>query len=205
MNTQSQSSVREHKIVVVGNDEAGKFSLTYRFTYDRFVNQRDPFEDSFRKRCLVDKEISLVDVEILKTASNESYSVTDECIRSGQGYLFVYSIANRSSFERIPEFHQQILRVKHQVVPMVLVGTKSDLEHHREVSTDEARDLAKQFGCPFLETCSKIGINVDESFCELVREIRKPKPQEQLREQARKRKSVDDKATPNCLSHCVIL
>jgi len=41
------------------------------------------------------------------------------------------------------------------------------------VSKAEGQDLARNFGCPFLETSAKSRINVEESFFELVREIRK--------------------------------
>jgi len=58
-------------------------------------------------------------------------------------------------------------------VPMVVVGNKCDLESERQVSKAEGQDIAKSFGCPFLETSAKSRINVEESFFELVREIRK--------------------------------
>lgn len=37
----------------------------------------------------------------------------------------------------------------------------------------EGRELAKHFGCRFIETSAKQRLNVDESFSNLVREIRK--------------------------------
>ena len=37
----------------------------------------------------------------------------------------------------------------------------------------EGRDLAKNFGCKFIETSAKTLINVDKAFNELVREIRR--------------------------------
>jgi hypothetical protein len=37
----------------------------------------------------------------------------------------------------------------------------------------EGRELAKHFGCRFIETSAKQRINVDEAFSNLVREIRK--------------------------------
>lgn len=37
----------------------------------------------------------------------------------------------------------------------------------------EGRDLAKHFGCRFVETSAKQRINVDDAFSMLVREIRK--------------------------------
>jgi len=41
------------------------------------------------------------------------------------------------------------------------------------ISDTEGRDLAKHFGCRFIETSAKQRINVDEAFSNLVREIRK--------------------------------
>lgn len=43
----------------------------------------------------------------------------------------------------------------------------------------EGRDLAKHFGCKFIETSAKQRINVDEAFCNLVREIRKYNKEQQ--------------------------
>jgi len=56
---------------------------------------------------------------------------------------------------------------------MVICGNKVDLESDRQVAVVEGRDLAKNFGVPFMETSAKTRVNVEESFHELVREIRK--------------------------------
>eukprot|EP00163_Fabomonas_tropica_P033809 TRINITY_DN910_c0_g1_i2.p2 TRINITY_DN910_c0_g1~~TRINITY_DN910_c0_g1_i2.p2 ORF type:complete len:121 (+),score=34.52 TRINITY_DN910_c0_g1_i2:818-1180(+) len=98
----------------------------------------------------------------------------DQYMRSGQGFLLVYSITARTSFEEVASFREQILRVKDaDKVPMVLVGNKVDLERDREVSTNEGKELAKSFECPFVESSAKGRINVEEAFYDLVREIRK--------------------------------
>ena len=41
------------------------------------------------------------------------------------------------------------------------------------VSKEEGMALARSFGCKFMETSAKQRINVEQSFYELVREIRK--------------------------------
>lgn len=52
----------------------------------------------------------------------------------GEGFLLVYSVTERDSFDLTATFHAQILRVKDtETVPIVLVGNKSDLEHGRTV------------------------------------------------------------------------
>jgi GTPase KRas len=115
-------------------------------------------------------------------------------MRTGEGFLLVYSITSRNSFEEISTFHQQILRVKDKdSFPVIVVANKCDLEFERQVGMNgtsttpslrntslisrlddtEGRDLAKHFGCRFIETSAKQRINVDEAFSNLVREIRK--------------------------------
>ena len=59
----------------------------------------------------------------------------EQYMRTGEGFLLVYSITSRESFEEITTFQQQILRVKDKdYFPMVVVGNKCDLEHERKVT-----------------------------------------------------------------------
>ena len=56
-------------------------------------------------------------------------------MRSGEGFLLVFSLADRASFEEIYKFHKQVLRVKDRdEFPMLIVGNKADLSAHRAVS-----------------------------------------------------------------------
>lgn len=58
-------------------------------------------------------------------------------MRTGEGFLLVYSITSRPSFEEIYTFQQQILRVKDRdYFPIIVVGNKCDLESERQVSTE---------------------------------------------------------------------
>lgn len=87
----------------------------------------------------------------------------------------MYSITSRTSLQELVSFREQISRVKEtqKVVPLVVIGNKSDLENERQVSTQEGMDLAHTFGCAFLESSAKTRVNVEESFFQVVREIRK--------------------------------
>ncbi|KAK0518053.1 RAS1 protein [Tilletia horrida] len=105
----------------------------------------------------------------------------EQYMRAGEGFLLVYSITSRNSFDEISTFHQQILRVKDQdYFPVTVVANKCDLEYERQVTSHEGRELAKQFGCRFIETSAKQRINVDEAFSSLVREIRRYNKQQSL-------------------------
>jgi len=140
---------------------------TYLFSIGSLV------PDSYRKQSVIDDEVALLDV--LDTAGQEEYSaMREQYMRTGEGFLLVYSITSRNSFDEILTFHQQILRVKDKdYFPVVIVANKCDLESERQVSSAEGRAMAKRFGCPFVETSAKQRVNVDESFNDLVREIRR--------------------------------
>lgn len=164
----------EYKIVVVGSGGVGKSALTISFVQNHFIEEYDPtIEDSYRKQITVD-EIPCF-LNILDTAGQEEYSaMRDQYMKTGQGFLLVFALTTRSTFDEVNELRNRILQAKDRDhVPIVLIGNKSDLAEERQVSFKEASDLARTFGAPFLTTSAKTRLNVDESFFELVREVRK--------------------------------
>ena len=84
----------------------------------------------------------------------------------------MYSIASRSTFDRLEVFRQSMLRVKRQKPIFMLVGNKCDKTYEREVSEDEGVALARSFGCSFMETSAKTAYNVELLFINLVRMLR---------------------------------
>lgn len=71
---------------------------------------------------------------------------------NGQGFVIVFALNNRDSFGQVPNFFDQILRVKDaEKVPCVLLGNKIDLPN-RVVSNEDATMLASQLRLPYYET-----------------------------------------------------
>eukprot|EP01101_Sappina_pedata_P008056 TRINITY_DN4394_c0_g1_i1.p1 TRINITY_DN4394_c0_g1~~TRINITY_DN4394_c0_g1_i1.p1 ORF type:complete len:191 (-),score=95.35 TRINITY_DN4394_c0_g1_i1:130-702(-) len=164
----------EYKVVIIGGGGVGKSALTIRLIQNHFLDEYDPtIEDTYQKNCNVDNEECLLN--ILDTAGQEEYrSMRDQYMRGGQGFLIVYSIANKDTYEEVAGLQKQINRVKEvQKSPIVICGNKCDLEDERQVQKAEAETLAKNLGCPFFETSAKADINVENAFYEVVREIRK--------------------------------
>lgn len=61
----------------------------------------------------------------------------EQYMRTGEGFLLIYSITSRQSFEEIMTFQQQILRVKDKdYFPIIVVANKCDLDKEREVSEE---------------------------------------------------------------------
>lgn len=165
---------RQYKLVVVGGGGVGKSALTIQFIQSHFVQDYDPtIEDSYRKQCVIDDKVAHLD--ILDTAGQEEFSaMREQYMRTGEGFLLVFSVTDRASFDEISRFHTQILRVKDKdEFPMILVGNKSDLEDERLVSTAEGQEFGRKLRIPYLETSAKQRINVDASFHDLVRAIRR--------------------------------
>ena len=162
----------------MGSGSVGKTAITNQFINNHFLECYDPnIEDDYRRQIVCDDDTYMLN--ILDTAGQEEYSAMREhYMRIGDGFLLVYSITSRTTFEEIQtEFHDKILRAKElDKCPMVLLGNKSDLDHIREVTTAEGQQLAKQYGIPFFETSALNRINIHESFRSVVREMRKFNP-----------------------------
>uniref|UniRef100_W8APQ0 Ras-like protein 2 n=1 Tax=Ceratitis capitata TaxID=7213 RepID=W8APQ0_CERCA len=168
------SSVQTYKLVIVGGGGVGKSALTIQFIQSYFVTDYDPtIEDSYTKQCVIDDVPAKLD--ILDTAGQEEFSaMREQYMRSGEGFLLVYALNDHSSFDEIPKFQKQILRVKDRdEFPMLMVGNKCDLEQHRQVSLDEAQTVSRNLMIPYIECSAKLRVNVDQAFHELVRIVRK--------------------------------
>lgn len=97
-------------------------------------------------------------------------------MKSGQGFLLVFSITSLTSLRELNELHDQILRIKDAAsaaeVPLVLVGNKADLEESRVVSRSRAFGVSQSWGNkPYYETSARRRTNVDEVFVDLCRQI----------------------------------
>ncbi|KAI5211549.1 ras small monomeric GTPase-like protein RasB [Aureobasidium subglaciale] len=183
-----------YKLVVLGDGGVGKTALTIQLCLNHFVETYDPtIEDSYRKQVQIDGQSCML--EVLDTAGQEEYvSLRDQWIRDGEGFILVYSISSRASFQRIKKFYSQIQRVKESAqagsptypgspslsapsssgpAPVMLVGNKCDRVTEREVSTQEGAALARELGCEFVEASAKNCVNVEKAFYDVVRQLRR--------------------------------
>lgn len=93
-------------------------------------------------------------------------------MKTGQGFLLVFSITSESSFWELAELREQIRRIKEDSnVPMVLIGNKSDLEDDRAVPRPRAFAISREWNVPYFETSARRRANVDEAFVDLCRQI----------------------------------
>ncbi|KAM9983542.1 hypothetical protein ACTFIY_000279 [Dictyostelium cf. discoideum] len=166
-------------LCIMGDGGVGKTAVTIQFISNHFVYYYDPtIEDSYRKQCLVDDQVYMLD--ILDTAGqDELTAMRDQWIRSCEGFILVFSVTSRSSFDQIQFFREQIIRVlDSDDVPIMMIGNKIDLDDERQVTFQEGKDLARCLGMSFMEVSAKNRTNVEEVFNETVRIVkRKEDPQ----------------------------
>ena len=150
----------------------GKSSLTYRFINYNAPTEHDPtIEDRYKSNLTIDNV--KYDVEILDTAGEDDYqNMMDMWISFGEGFLLVFAINDKESFEVIKSKKERVIKGKHNPnVPMILVGNKQDLGSERQVQYKEAKDVADSWNVEYIETSAKTNFNCKEAFERLARKI----------------------------------
>lgn len=112
-------------------------------------------------------------IEILDTAGQDDYQgMLDTWINFGEGFLLVYAVNDKESFECLEKKRDRILKLKKgQKCPIVLVGNKCDLERERVIPESEAKELARLWGAGYIETSATADINCKECFHLLGKQI----------------------------------
>ena len=73
-------------------------------------------------------------------------------------------MTSKKSFNEVEKIHEQIINIKENNVPIIIVANKTDLADQRAVLTEEGQQLADKLGCMFIETSAKNHKNVDLVF-----------------------------------------
>uniref|UniRef100_A0A914UYB1 Uncharacterized protein n=1 Tax=Plectus sambesii TaxID=2011161 RepID=A0A914UYB1_9BILA len=185
-----ETAAIQRKIALMGYPCVGKSSLTLRFVQGHFPDAYDTtIEDLHTK--LFKFQGKPYDLQVIDTAGQQEYSLFPRsCALDVHGYILVYAIDDRKTFEIIQTIHDKIMEnVGETSVPLVLVGNKLDLQHSsrvplvlvgnkldlqhssRSVSTEEGKKLANAWKAAFIETSAKDNTAVQTIFEHMLYEI----------------------------------
>ncbi|OAQ63985.1 ras family domain-containing protein [Purpureocillium lilacinum] len=163
-----------YRFIVVGDRAVGKTALVRQFCH-----YHPTMEEMTIVQATINGRPTLV--EILDTGDGETKtSVPGAIDRDVQGFILVYSITSRSSFE----FALNIIRNfaanysnglpirmndSSHSLPIVLIGNKRDQYMCRAVSTKEGEDIAQHYGLEFYEISSRSYHDAERVFSSAVR------------------------------------
>lgn len=164
--------IREFSAVILGAGGVGKSALTLRFMKGYFHEAYDPtIEEAYRRHITLDDETSRL--EVVDTAGAEQFvALHDLYIKAGRGFILAFSLTDQSTLREIEALREQILRLKGDRVPIVVVGTKSDLLEERQVDRDQMMNISLGWGVPIYETSAKKNWHVTDAFDDLLRQMR---------------------------------
>ena len=109
-------------------------------------------------------------MQIWDTAGQESFrSIVRSYYRGACTCVVVFDVTRRATFMRVRRWIEESTEFGSEQMFLVLVGNKCDLQHRREVSTEEGTQCAEELGCvAYIETSAKTGDGVDAVFSDNV-------------------------------------
>ncbi|XP_013394689.1 ras-related protein Rab-39B [Lingula anatina] len=164
----------QFRLILIGDSTVGKSSLLKYFTEGKFSEVCDPTVGvDFFARLIEVKPGVRVKLQLWDTAGQERFrAITKSYYRNSVGALLVYDITKRVSFENLTGWLEEARQhIEPNKAVFLVVGHKADAEEDRQVTTREGKLLAEHNGLKFLETSAVTGLNVEECFLTVARDV----------------------------------
>ena len=193
------------RIVMMGSNSVGKTSLCGLFTSNFFFKEYLPTNDlqTFRKLTEINNtkillqiddlfpinHFSLVNskqessntqifqkiVENKRTRSQKKYENPIYLEKPIDGFVFVFDLSNKESFEIIEKminyiFSQELQNKNRKTTKKILIGNKSDL-NKTVVKNNDTERVKINFGMKFMKTSALTLKNVNAAFESLIKDI----------------------------------
>ena len=169
-------------VLVVGDGASGKTCLLYRFVHKIFPNEYVPTVLDVTNSLEFSHRSCFIDFQLLDTAGGEDYDLirvkSIYPLFSKQSFkcvLIVFSLVSLDSLlnvqsKWIPEIHSAF----GNSVPIVLVGTKSDLKSHFKnnvyrytkcVDLENVKEVCEDLNLHYFAECSSVtGVGIQNVF-----------------------------------------
>ncbi|MFX1498522.1 MAG: Rab family GTPase [Promethearchaeota archaeon] len=157
------------KLCIFGDGGVGKTSLT-----DRYLNR--VFNEDLKMTIGTDFYVKDVIVDnvnarfhIWDFGGEERYKILfPSFVKNAQGGIFMFDITRYTSIKNLDNwlsFFKDEMEVTNKHIPIIMVGSKLDLEDNRSISTEEGIETARSSNLQgYFECSSKTGDNVDNIF-----------------------------------------
>ncbi|CUG06166.1 ras-related GTP-binding protein, putative [Bodo saltans] len=140
----SSSSSNRYCCVMLGSGGVGKSALSIQYVQGVFVDVYDPtiMDSLLRMDTIEGRNITMT---VVDTAGQDDYiDQTTPYIRMADVCVFVYSVTDATSIVHVSTMFDHALKARQGKGPMpfLVVGNKSDLQEHRQITVDQGRRLA---------------------------------------------------------------
>ena len=167
----------KRKIVLLGDPSVGKTSLIKKYVLDVFddkylstlgtkiTSKKLIFQENEKSRN-VDLALMIWDI-----MGQKEYTLIHETAYQGaKGAIVVCDLTRKETFENLNNWISSLFNVT-QIVPLIIVGNKSDLKDKVQYGEPELREIAAAYHAPYYITSAKTGENVEASFIDLAKEM----------------------------------
>ncbi|GCB62669.1 ras-related protein Rab-39A-like [Scyliorhinus torazame] len=154
-------------VILVGGSAVGKTSIVLRLT-------EGTFREELQKTIGVDYYIHILEttptvrvkLQVWDTAGGKEHrTITQSHLQAILGGLLVFDLTNRQTLDYLRNWLDETGPVLDQdECIFILVGHKSDLPAERQISQEEAEQIAADLGLRYIETSAKDGTNIHEAF-----------------------------------------
>ena len=132
------------KYIIIGDPSVGKSNLLLKYAHNKFTNEYQATigVEFGAKNLTINGKIFRI--QIWDTAGQENFrSITRAYYKNSVCAIVAYDITNRTSFENVQEWIDEVKSQTPKEILLVLVGNKIDLESERIVSFDEGKKIKK--------------------------------------------------------------
>jgi GTPase SAR1 family protein len=152
------------KLLLIGDDKVGKSSFIKRFMEDKFSNEPIDIKNLENKTKILEIEEKKIKIQIFNGVENQFKNRTNknEFSLRIQGILVFFDLSNKTSFNNLDFYLEEIRSKCGSDMPLLIIGNKSDLE--KAVNDEEIEKLCKDNDVESMSISVKNNINITESI-----------------------------------------
>ena len=168
-------------IFLLGNNKVGKTSFISRYLYDKFEIKYTPtisLNSDFTPKSIIIDDILYLIIFFDPTGNKSSIQHLTQFIKKSDGFIIMYDITNKESFEAIPDWIKIVTDIKGEKIPIIILGNKVEKSTERKISEEDGEKF-KSDNIDFLEISVRSRQNINEAVTKLFNKIVENMPKKQ--------------------------